>query len=74
LSQNQGNRKIAKNNTSGFKGVCWQSRIKKWQVSCRVKGRRFHDWFSSKEEAAKAYDKMAIIAHGDFAKLNFPNG
>ena len=73
-SQNQGNRKISSNNTSGFKGVCFQKKIGKWQASCRINGTRKHGWFETKEGAARFYDSVAIEAHGEFAKLNFPRG
>ena len=65
---------MAKNNTSGYKGVCWQKVIGKWQMSCRIAGERVHAWYDSKEEAARAYDAVAIKAYGEFARLNFPNG
>jgi hypothetical protein len=38
LSQNSCNTKIAKNNTSGVKGVFWQK--KKWRVELTVKGKK----------------------------------
>jgi len=71
-SQNQGNRKLSRNNTSGFKGVCWQNQMKKWQMSCRINGSRRYSWHDTKEEAARAYDTVAIEAHGEFARVNFP--
>jgi len=73
-SENQGNRKKGKDNTSGYKGVCWQKNMSKWQMSCRINGTRVYAWFADKIDAAKAYDKVAIAAHGSFARLNFPNG
>ncbi len=69
--QNQGNRKISKNNTSGFKGVC-RLKTGRWQMSCRANGKDNYSWHDTKEEAARAYDAVAIQAHGEFARLNFP--
>lgn len=65
--QNTYNRKINKNNTSGYKGV---AKIRnKFQVSinCKVIG-----WFDDSIAAARAYDLAAKDLHGEFAVLNFP--
>jgi hypothetical protein len=37
LSQNSQNRKISKANRSGFKGVFWQTSVKKWRAECNGK-------------------------------------
>ena len=55
------NRKINCNNTSGYMGVRWHIRSKKWMAQIQVCGKRKHlDCFSSKEEAALAYNEMKI--------------
>ncbi len=57
--------------TSQFKGV--SRHRKKWQVSIRADGKRFFLGVFDKEiEAALAYDREAILHHGEFALLNFP--
>jgi hypothetical protein len=69
-SDNAKNRKLNKNNTSGFKGVSPTiSRKLPWvaQISGRYLGR-----FDDVIEAAKAYDEAAKELHGEFANLNFP--
>ena len=47
LSENQYNKKIQSNNTSGIKGVCWYSRSNKWMAYINHKGKRirlgYHD-------------------------------
>jgi hypothetical protein len=48
--------------TSQYKGVRWHRRS--WQVL--VSG------FESEEAAARAYDVIARMAQGEFARLNFP--
>jgi hypothetical protein len=71
-AQNQGNRKINKNNTSGYRGVSWEKTNQKWKA-CVYKNNK-QIWlglFDSKEKAAIAYNDAAIIYFGDFATLNF---
>jgi hypothetical protein len=71
-SQQQQNCPIRKDNTSGFKGVSWNKKIRKWEayISCnRIRTRLgFHN---SLEEAARAYDDAAFKLFGEFARLNF---
>ena len=68
-SQNLANRGLDKNNTSGYKGVCFQDG--RWRAAVRSKGKRYHlGYFDSKLEAAKAYNKAALEVFGDFARLN----
>lgn len=66
----------------GFKGVsylyCYKNnkqyvRRKPWLARIRMgEGKVLRKYFKTKEEAAKAYDVMAIELHGEFARLNFP--
>ncbi|PHS02148.1 MAG: hypothetical protein COA78_22130 [Blastopirellula sp.] len=70
-SQNQANRKIGRNNTSGYKGVCWGKYAKKWAVNIYISGKRKHvGYYKCKHKAAKAYNKAALKYHGYFAVLN----
>jgi hypothetical protein len=68
---NQHNSRIRKHNTSGYKGVFWHKRAKKWMA------RIVYEWdsyylglFDSEIEAAIAYNEAAVIFHGEFANLN----
>lgn len=71
--ENRSNSKSSKNNTSGFRGVSWYKRYRKWQVIIQHHGvKRWCGLFDCPEEAARAYDEMARQLHGDFATLNFP--
>jgi len=72
-SQNQANRGKPSNNTSGYKGVSYFKRTKKWmsRINYDCKTYRLGE-FEDKIEAAKAYDNKAKELHGQFAVLNFP--
>lgn len=67
---NQGPRK----SLSGFKGVHFDKRSKKWSAAIGINGRRLHiGTFKNPEDAARAYDASALLHCGEFARLNFPN-
>lgn len=69
--QNASNRNTPANNSSGYKGVCWSKKAKKWQASVQISGVRLHlGTFESKEEAATAYDEATKTHNGKFAKTN----
>ena len=73
-SQNMWNRRKPKNNTSGYIGVDWHKRDKKWQARiCRDRKQKHLGCFDDIEEAARAYDRAALELHGEFALLNFPD-
>ena len=60
--------------TSNFKGVYWSNRNKKWVSSIGFNYKTIHiGYFTSEEDAARAYDTKAKELHGEFAYLNFPN-
>lgn len=70
-SQNLGNRVIRSiDNKSGYKGVDFIERLNRWRATV---GGKHIGLFGSPEEAAHAYDAMAIKRYGEFARLNFPN-
>lgn len=72
-SQNHYNRAKAPSNKSGFKGVCWSKEMHKWVVQIKVaKKNTVVGYFTSVEDAARAYDEAAKKLHGEFAYLNFP--
>lgn len=56
-------------NPSGFKGVSPHAR--KWKAMCN---RQYLGLYATAEEAALAYDRAAVVAFGEFARLNFPEG
>lgn len=61
--------------TSAYKGVCWNRDQRRWQASIRVDGRlKFLGRFDGEADAARAYDRAALAAWGEFARLNLPPG
>ncbi len=71
--QNQWNKGVSKNNTSGFKGVSWDNGHKKWQAQIFVKGKtiRLGRYFCI-VKAAMVYDAAIRKYHGEFGYTNFP--
>jgi len=63
-SENQLNTRLRKIGKSGYRGICFNEKAKTWIVQIRVGG------YKTKEEAVKVYNRLAKVAHGDFAKLN----
>lgn len=73
--QNMKNNPITIRNTSGYKGVSWIERLKKYQVDITVDGERYYlGVFSDLEEAARAYNVAAKEHHKEFASLNSITG
>lgn len=69
-SQNQANKKRKKNSKSGFKGVYYHKRDKKWIVQVKKGGVYVYTGrFDTPEEAHEAYKREAKRAHGEFARF-----
>lgn len=69
--QNTCNRGPQRNNKSGYKGVSWVPRARKWMGRIRINNRVIHlGYFADKLEAAKAYAEAAKKYHGDFARTH----
>ena len=68
-SENMMNRRRAKSNSSGLKGVYKKSK-NKWYAIITVRGERINlGTFDTSEEAHEAYCKAALELHGEFARL-----
>jgi hypothetical protein len=69
--QNNMNTSKKKTNTSGYLGVSWCHRTKKWRARIDMGGRNVTIGnFSTKEEAAYVFNQVAIQVRGEFARLN----
>jgi hypothetical protein len=75
VAENGHNSRMHKNK-SGFRGVCFDKRKwrqKRWYARVWNAGIKISlGYFSTPEEAARAYDKKALELFGKFASLNFP--
>jgi hypothetical protein len=73
-AQNSRNTKKQRPKTaSQYKGVPWNSTLKKWRAQITLNGKRISlGCFEDEIQAAKAYDNAARKYHGAFAALNFP--
>lgn len=68
-TQNLANRGRFSNNTSGFKGVSWYAKTRKWKAQIQVgKVKRHLGYFDLPEDAHKAYCKAAEEGFGKFAR------
>ncbi len=67
--QNGQNRKLGKNNTTGFKGV--SRHRKNFKASIKLAGKAIHlGTFNNPLEAARAYNDAALRCFGEFARVN----
>ncbi len=67
FADNMRNFPMTKRNTTGFKGVCFHKRDKRWQASIGFNGQVKHiGSFDSPEEASLAYQKAAREHFGEF--------
>lgn len=74
-SKNLKNMGMHINNTTGFKGVSWDKKNRKWRAVITVNGKYIHiGRFGNSQDAARAYNDAARRFHGEFACLNsLPN-
>lgn len=69
-SENNCNRVMSLNNTSGFKGVTWNKYAKKWRAQIKAERKWRHlGYFDDAKEAHAAYCTAAEKLHGEFARL-----
>lgn len=70
-SENSKNKSMYKNNKSGYKGVSWNTRDKKWDSSARLnkKAKRIGQ-FKNIEDAILARKHFIDINYGEFVRKN----
>ena len=72
-SQQMKNRRAHADSTSQFLGVSFRKDRGVWRANIFAEGKqKFLGTFKDEERAARAYDAAALLYHGDFARLNFP--
>lgn len=70
-SQNEANKRKPRTNSSGYKGVRWHAKDRKWNARIKKdKIERHLGGFNTPEEAARAYDKAAKELFGEYACIN----
>jgi len=68
-AENSQNRQLAKNNSSGIKGVSWHKQHNKWQVEIVVNKKRIHlGYYENLEDARDAIREARIELHGEFCR------
>lgn len=73
-SENQRNKKMLRNNTSGYKGVTWDKKSNKWKAQISINNMvKYLGVFLNKNDAAIAYNDAALKISGEFAALNVVN-
>lgn len=66
-SENQKNRKMNSNNTSGYKGVSFDKSLGRWRATGATGNKTIHiGFFDTPEEAGEAYQEFAKANHGEF--------
>ena len=64
-------RSLPKVSSSGFRGVIWEPRYKRWVAKIHDNKKQIYiGMFKDSLEAAYIYDQFAIQIFGDRAKLN----
>jgi hypothetical protein len=70
-SQNQHNKRMQKNNTSGFKGVHWHIRKRRWVARINLDNTKRHlGYFDTAEAAHAAYCVASKALHGEFGRTS----
>ena len=72
-AENARNARGKRQSTSQFKGVSWIAKRGLWFACIRLDGKtKSLGYFANEDAAARAYDRAAFAAWGQYAFLNFP--
>jgi hypothetical protein len=67
IQQNNWNKSIGSNNSSGYKGVSWHKTKNKWIASIKVHGKQYHlGYYHNAEDAYAAYCEAGAELFGKF--------
>lgn len=70
-AENCRNTRRPRNNTSGYKGVCFIKRTQRWRAQIRINRKRIYlGEFDAPEIAYQVYSRAACELHGDFARVS----
>lgn len=70
-AENKRNRDKTKQNSSGIKGAYWQKQINRWYSRIQVNGKSIYlGTFDTAQLAGEAYNRAAIIHHGEFSRFS----
>lgn len=71
FSQSNMNRRVRSDSISGYRGVVRRKGCVRWHAYIKVDGRRHYGGYhDTPEQAALAYNELALKFHGEFARLN----
>jgi hypothetical protein len=68
-SQNCANKGVSSSNTSGVKGLSWQSSLRRWQVQFKKNGKPTWVGFKSIDDAVEFLCQKSTEIYGEFAVL-----
>lgn len=67
--QNVANTSMRSDNWSGFKGVSWSKKHRRWVAQANIGGKRkWLGYFLDARSAHKAYSDAILVEHGNFAR------
>jgi hypothetical protein len=74
-SENSRNRRLSRQNTSGYKGVSWDKREKKWSAYLKVNKKFvYFKFFTTREAAYAAVCEVREQYHKEFTNHGIPKG
>lgn len=69
-AENMANRKIHRDNTSGYRGVYWSKERNMWRVQIYINGKKIDRYDKTLKGAALKYNELALKYRGKDARIN----